>query len=119
MESIKEKLEKSKGLVKYLQNGWFFGSVALILGIFAVLGALKLTLFFHSKPTVILAENSFNTNVSGKEGSYVASKNGGSYYFPWCGIAGRIKNENKVWFASRAEAEKAGYKPTSNCHGLK
>ena len=119
MESIKEKLEKSKGLIKYLQNGRFFGIVALILFIFLVFGGIELTSLFHNRPTVVLAENSFNTNVSGKEGSYVASKNGGSYYFPWCGLVGRIKDANKVWFATKAAAEAAGYKPAANCHGLK
>lgn len=51
-------------------------------------------------------------------GSYVASKTGTKYYLPWCGTAKRIKEENKVWFASKAEAEAAGYAPASNCKGI-
>lgn len=51
-------------------------------------------------------------------GEVVASKTGTKYYFPWCGTAKRIKEENKVWFASRAEAEAAGYEPAANCKGL-
>lgn len=51
-------------------------------------------------------------------GEVVASKSGTKYYFPWCGTAKRIKEENKVWFASRAEAEAAGYEPAANCKGL-
>jgi cell division septation protein DedD len=51
-------------------------------------------------------------------GEYVASKTGTKYYLPWCGTAKRIKEENKVWFSSKAEAEAAGYEPAKNCKGL-
>lgn len=51
-------------------------------------------------------------------GKYVASKNGTSYHYPWCGGASRIKDENKIWFDSKEAAEKAGYKPAGNCPGL-
>lgn len=51
-------------------------------------------------------------------GQYVASKSGTKYYLPWCGTAKRIKDGNKVWFASKAEAEAAGYEPAKNCKGL-
>lgn len=51
-------------------------------------------------------------------GEYVASKTGTKYYLPWCGTAKRIKEENKVWFATKAEAEAAGYEPASNCKGM-
>ena len=51
-------------------------------------------------------------------GQYVASKSGSKYYLPWCGGAKLIKDENKVWFATKADAEAAGYAPASNCKGL-
>lgn len=51
-------------------------------------------------------------------GQYVASKNGTKYHFPWCGGAARIAEENKIWFNSKEEAEKAGYTPAGNCKGL-
>lgn len=51
-------------------------------------------------------------------GQYVASKNGERYYLPWCGGVSRINEENKVWFASKAEAEAAGYTPAANCKGI-
>lgn len=53
-----------------------------------------------------------------KEGAYVGSKNGDKYHLPWCSGALRIKEENKVWFASKEEAERAGYTPASNCKGI-
>ncbi len=49
---------------------------------------------------------------------YVASKSGTKYHLPWCGGAKQIKEENKVWFATKEEAEKAGYTPASNCKGI-
>ena len=51
-------------------------------------------------------------------GQYVASKSGTKYYLPWCGTVSRIKDENKVWFATKADAEAAGYEPASNCKVL-
>lgn len=51
-------------------------------------------------------------------GRYVASKSGTAYHYPWCQGALKIKEENKVWFNTKEEAEKAGYKPAGNCEGL-
>lgn len=53
-----------------------------------------------------------------KENLFVASKNGSVYHFPWCSGAQRIKEENKIFFSSREEAEKAGLRPAANCEGL-
>lgn len=51
-------------------------------------------------------------------GKYVASKNGAKYYLPECSGAKRIKDENKVWFATIEEAKSSGRTPASNCDGL-
>jgi len=51
-------------------------------------------------------------------GAYVGSRNGSKYHFPWCPGAQQIKEENKVWFSSVEEAQKAGYTPAANCKGL-
>lgn len=51
-------------------------------------------------------------------GEVVGSKNGTKYHLPWCSGAQRILETNKVWFASKVEAEKAGYTPAANCPGL-
>lgn len=55
---------------------------------------------------------------SAGEGAYVASKSGTKYYLPSCSGASRIKEENKVWFATLAEAQAAGYTAAANCPGL-
>lgn len=52
------------------------------------------------------------------KGTYVASKKGEVYYLPWCGGVKLIKEENKIWFATKAEAEQKGYRPAANCKGI-
>ncbi len=56
--------------------------------------------------------------VTPKEGKYVASKSGTKYYLPTCSGVKRIKEENKVWFASVEDAQAAGLSPAANCPGL-
>lgn len=53
-----------------------------------------------------------------KPGAFVASKNGTKYYLPSCSGANRIKEENKIFFASAQEAKESGYEPAANCPGL-
>jgi len=73
----------------------------------------------NAPKSAVNTANTANPAVSNTPGSYVASKTGKAYYFPWCAVALRIKDANKVWFATKAAAEAAGYKPAANCHGLK
>ena len=51
-------------------------------------------------------------------GNFVASRNGSSYHLPDCPGAKQIKEENRVWFKTEAEARAAGYKPAGNCPWL-
>ena len=51
-------------------------------------------------------------------GDYVASKNGSKYFLPWCGGAHQIKESNRIYFASKEEAEAKGYEPAQNCKGI-
>ena len=67
----------------------------------------------NNSPVVTQSATEANT-----KGEYVGSKNSDKYHLPWCPGAQRIKDENKVWFASKAAAEKAGYVPASNCPGM-
>ncbi|HEY9480781.1 MAG TPA: hypothetical protein VIR98_00940 [Candidatus Paceibacterota bacterium] len=52
------------------------------------------------------------------KGIYVASKNGTKYHLPNCIGAKSISDANKIWFATKADAEKAGYTPAGNCKGI-
>lgn len=51
-------------------------------------------------------------------GQYVGSKKGTKYHFPWCPGAKAMSEENKIWFSTQEEAEKAGYTKAANCKGL-
>ena len=121
MPSIKEKLEKSKYMAGYLQKTWLFVGICVVLAGAVGFGTFRLLALFKTQNAIGIrvVEAAFPTNISGKEGAFVASKTGKSYYFPWCGVANRIKDQNLVWFANRASAEAKGYKPASNCRGLK
>lgn len=67
---------------------------------------------------LVKESNSEAPAVSSGDQKFVGSKNSDKYHYPWCPGAQRIKEENKVWFATRAEAEAAGYIPAGNCKGL-
>lgn len=70
--------------------------------------------------TTVTPEGNANSEsvIPNSRGRYVASKSGTRYHFPWCSGAQRIKEENKIWFQTKEEAEKAGYKPALNCPDL-
>ena len=61
--------------------------------------------------------SSFGVSLS-SQGKYIASKSGAAYHYPWCPGALQIKEENKIFFNIKEEAEKRGYKPAGNCPGL-
>lgn len=58
------------------------------------------------------------TTPAAKTGIYVASRGGTVYYLPSCTASKRISEKNKIWFDTKAEAEKFGYKPAKNCPGI-
>lgn len=55
------------------------------------------------------------TKSSPTTGAFVASKNGTKYYPADCSAVSRIKEENRVWFASEADAKLQGYTRTTTC----
>lgn len=59
-----------------------------------------------------------NNREADSQRKYVASKSGSAYHYPWCPGAAKIKEENKIWFSTKEEAESKGYKPAQNCEGL-
>ena len=50
-----------------------------------------------------------------KSAAFVASKNSDKYHLTTCATAAKITPENKITFASKEDAEKAGYKPCQIC----
>ncbi|MBM2817710.1 MAG: protein of unknown function with transrane region [Parcubacteria group bacterium] len=114
----------------------FFTAIVIILVAFAGFGLGRLSALEGKKSPILIERNSVSAillgdNISDEKltvaktvqnesnKSFVAAKSGTRYYFPWCGGVSRIKEENKIWFASEAEARKAGYTPAANCAGLK
>ncbi len=51
-------------------------------------------------------------------GELIGSKNGTVYHLLSCPGAKSIKEENKIYFNSKEEAQKAGYRLAANCPGL-
>ncbi len=50
-----------------------------------------------------------------QSGSFVASKNGKKYYTANCASASKIKESNRVYFDTKAQAESAGYALAPSC----
>jgi Metal binding domain of Ada len=69
-------------------------------------------------PLPVTAIEDTETEDPVSDGEVVASKSGTKYHLPTCSGAKTIKPENLITFASRAEAEAAGYTPAANCKGL-
>ena len=117
-------------------RGDFFTAVVIILVAFAGFGLGRLSALEGKKMPILIERSSsslsstneaipnkntvsIKTTQNPSEKSFVAAKSGTKYYFPWCGGVSRIKEENKIWFASEAEARKAVFTPAANCAGLK
>ena len=69
-----------------------------------------ISLFSIERPKVEAEEEVKKTFEPGK---YIASKTGAKYHAPKCDWAKKIKKKNAVWFNSKEEAKKAGYKADS------
>ncbi len=77
---------------------------------------LAAALFLQTTAPVFAAETvDASKKVQKKAELLVASKEGGKYHRATCGLAKNIKPENKITFKTKAEAEKAGYKPCAVC----
>jgi len=78
-----------------------------------VLGSEKLNLILplFSAPKVVTTNSSNSagsSEASKTTGKYVASKSGGKYHLPDCRYAKKMKEENKIWYGSKEEAEADG-----------
>jgi len=65
--------------------------------------------------SILIENDTKNTQSIPKEKMYVASKNGKLYYGANCSGAGRIKLENQLWFNTEQEAIDTGYSKASSC----
>ena len=88
------------------------------LGRLSALGKNKFPVRIETKNQSAAALSSQNPKTESAQNLFVASRNGQVYHFPWCAGAQRIKEENKIYFSSKEEAQKAGLRPAANCEGL-
>lgn len=115
-------LEKLKS---FLLNDSIFFAVLLILvavssfllGRFSISGQLPVV-SNESPGLVVLASSTEIAAVSETNYQLVASKSGAKYHLLSCPGASQIKESNKIFFASRADAEAAGFQPAANCPDL-
>ena len=128
---LDEYLNKVKSWYKISRNDLYIAGVIFLVGM-AGFGLGRLSMLWPQKESIRIQEpqNFSNTpalvnNFADKsasavkpKGKYVASKSGASYHYPWCPGALKIKEENKIWFQTKEEAEGRGYKPAGNCEGL-
>jgi hypothetical protein len=66
-------------------------------------------------PSAVAGASVIGSQNQATSGAYVASKNGKKYYPIDCAGAKRIKDENKVFFATPAAATAAGYSLGAGC----
>jgi hypothetical protein len=129
---IPDSLEKHKISLKNLASQAFIPLIALLL-ISASIGGWKIykiqanhtgiTIEYPTLPaqhalattTEQNSVTSSSTVSSIDKGLYVASRGGKSYYKLTCAGAKKLSEKNKIWFQSKEEAERFGYKPAKNC----
>ena len=115
---IAEAREKCKTLGARLRAIGQLPRDALILGVLLFASLLSFCLGYLTgldaqvMPLIVEERTRMPKNEGGE---IVASKSGVKYYYANCSGASRIAEANKVYFASKAEAEGAGYTLAVNC----
>lgn len=130
-------VEKFKGWLKINQRDLFLAAMVFFIGM-ASFGLGRLSAIWPAKEPIKIDEpagnyetgktapannlikrnDSSTQTISSSQGNFIASRNGSAYHLPSCPGALKIKTENKIWFQTREDAERAGYKPAGNCPGL-
>lgn len=128
--NLSDKIKKVKEKIKSFENELIIVIVIILVALISF-GLGRLSKIRENK-ALITIENAGATehleiqspsapsaSATGHEDKlFVASKSGTKYHYPWCPGALNIKEENKIWFSSKEQAEAAGYTPASNCKGL-
>ena len=107
------------------RNDLFIASIIFFTGL-SGFGLGRLSVDLKTNPPLFVVqpvdEQILETNpsdiASAADTRVVASRNGTTYYYPWCSGVKRIKEENKIWFTAKEAAQKAGLKLAGNCQGL-
>lgn len=143
MRSIRDIQEKIKGVVGFrhtnlhaLPDDLFLGLIIILiafgsfgLGRLSKIEGSKTPIQIENAPEVnaetfagnIKADNinaSQTLNTNDQKAELVGSKSGTKYHYTWCAGAQKIAETNRIYFASKTDAEARGYTPASNCKGL-
>lgn len=118
-------VEKVKSLFEERRQDLYIAALIFLVGL-GSFGLGRLSALWPKKEPLRISDtkpNISNTKDQQKKnsalkGKYVASISGSAYHLPWCPGAQKIKEENKIWFDTKEEAENRGYKPAGNCEGL-
>ena len=116
-------------LKQFLKEDVYFNSLLLILIAVVSFGLGRMSMIepvASQQGSVILTKQPVDTTTaidvdnvsSAKVMQLVGSKNGSKYPAQWCPGASQIKDANKVYFNSSADARAKGYTPAANCEGL-
>ena len=119
---INDYANKIKPVFMEYKQDLYIASIIFLVGL-ASFGLGRLSILWPQKMPLVIEKPDKavairETTVVATQGKYVASKNGTAYHLPTCSGARNIKEENKIWFQTKEEAESGGYKPAANCEGL-
>ncbi|MEK7643298.1 MAG: hypothetical protein AAB372_02520 [Patescibacteria group bacterium] len=110
LQRIREKIKREEGAI--------FWGLCTFLSILFIAGFIRFVQTKKPITSVRFEKQAFSTGTVGSsagEGSFIASKNGSTYYPKACKAVGRIKDENRLYFSSVQEAELAGFTPSKQC----
>jgi hypothetical protein len=129
--------EKIKSFIEFVDRKDIVTALIIILVAFSSFGLGRLSKIEENRENISIIyppnyEQMLTANVSQslngdiKKGSgnnfnldsnktILASKNGTKYYFTWCSGVSRIKEENKIWFATEQEAQMRGLAKSATC----
>ncbi len=80
-----------------------------------VISALKTSNLLSKPKTVLKEESTDATTEPATLKNFFASTRGTKYYPVGCTAGNTLKQENRIYFATREDAEKAGYVLSSSC----
>ncbi len=135
LKSIVELLKKNEEKIVLIIGGILIAALSFGIGRLTVLNTGQAELVYEKRESQNLClrapqeskessqvagtetkkEKEAGTKVGKSQGKFVGSKNSNKYHLPSCRWAKKIKEENKIWFQSKEEAEKAGYVPCGTC----
>jgi len=78
-------------------------------------GANVVNSLIESSPNLPINSDILQNTQKSTSGNFFASSRGSKYYSISCSAGKTIKQENRIYFASSGEAEKAGYALSSSC----